>query len=78
MSAYKEKSWIKNIVEYTNAEEVMAAVRSWIKKNNYRKVGLEFTMKRDSYMMFLSVFQRLNPDVEIADIHNLIVELRKF
>ncbi len=56
----------------------MAAVRSWIKKNNYRKVGLEFTVERDSYMLFLTVFQRLNPDVEIADIHDLIVELRKF
>ena len=78
LSAYKEKSWIENIIEYTNAEELMAAVRSWIKKNNYRKVGLEFTVERDSYMLFLSVFQRLNPDVEIADIHDLIVELRKF
>jgi len=32
LSAYKEKSWIENIIEYTNAEELMAAVRSWIKK----------------------------------------------
>lgn len=75
---FKKRSWIKNIVEYSNAENLMAYVTGWIKNNGYKTVGLEYTVERDSFMLFLAVFQRLNPKVKIKDIHGIIMEQRKF
>ena len=75
---FLKRSWIKNVVEYSNAEGLMAYVTGWIKKNGYKTVGLEYTVERDSFMLFLAVFQRLNPKVEIKDTHALIMEMRKF
>ncbi len=74
---FKKRSWIKDIVEYDNAERLMAYVTGWIKKNGYKTVGLEYTVERDSFMLFLAVFQRLNPKIQIKDIHSIIMELRK-
>ncbi len=74
---FLKRSWIKNVVEYKNAEKLMSYVTGWIKKNNYHTVGLEYTVERDSFMLFLAVFQRLNPKVVIKDIHSIIMEMRK-
>ena len=74
---FLRRSWIKNVVEYSNAEKLMSYVTGWIKKNNYRTVGLEYTVERDSFMLFLAVFQRLNPKIHIKDTHSIIMDLRK-
>ena len=73
---FREKSWIENIMTYRKAEDLMAIVTKWIRSNGYKKVGLEFSVERDSYILFLEVFKKLNPNIEIIDIRNLSMELR--
>ena len=73
---FKRRSWIEDVVEYQEAESLMATVVGWIKEHGYKRVGLEFSVERDSYLLFLKVFQRLNPNVEIVDILDLTFKLR--
>ncbi len=73
---FRRRSWIEDVVEYQEVESLMAMVVGWIKGNGYRHVGLEFSVERDAYLLFLKVFQRLNPSVEIVDILNLTFQLR--
>ncbi len=74
---FKRRSWIEDVVEYQEAESLMATVVGWIKEHGYKRVGLEFSVERDSYLLFLKVFQRLNPNVEIVDILDLQQRTRK-
>ncbi len=73
---FRRRSWIHDVVEYQEVETLMAMVVGWIKSNGYKRVGLEFTVERDAYLLFLKVFQRLNPTVEIVDILDLTFQLR--
>ena len=75
---FRQRTWIEEIVEYQEAETLMATVVSWIRSNGYRRVGLEFSVERDSYLLFYKVFKRLNPEVEIVDIMDLTFQLRMF
>jgi len=73
---FKRRSWIDDVVEYQEVESLMAIVVGWIKGNGYARVGLEFSVERDAYLLFLKVFQRLNPEIEIVDILDLTFQLR--
>ena len=73
---FRRRSWISDVVEYQDVETLMASVVSWIKFNGYEKIGLEFSVERDSYLLFYKVFKRLNPDVEIVDVLDLTYQLR--
>jgi len=73
---FRRRSWIEDVVEYEEVETLMATVVSWIKANGYERVGLEFSVERDSYLLFYKVFKRLNPEVEIVDVLDLTYELR--
>lgn len=73
---FREKSWIENIVEFQRAEDLMAGIVGWIHSNGISTVGLEFGIERDAYLIFLKIFQRLNPTVEIVDILELTMGLR--
>jgi Xaa-Pro dipeptidase len=73
---FKCRSWIEDVIEYQDAETLMATVVSWIKSNGYKRVGLEFSVERDSYLLFYKVFKRLNPEVEIEDVLDLTYQLR--
>ncbi len=73
---FKRRSWIDEVWEYQDAESIMAMVVSWIKGNNYKRVGLEFSVERDSYLLFYKVFKRLNPEVEVVDILEHVFQLR--
>ncbi len=73
---FRRRSWIEDVVEYEEVETLMAMVVSWIRGNGYNRVGLEFSVERDAYLLFLKVFQRLNPEVEIVDILDLTFQLR--
>ncbi len=73
---FKRRSWIGNVVEYQEVESLMAMVVGWIKSNGFKRVGLEFSVERDAYLLFLKVFQRLNPEVDIVDILDLTFQLR--
>lgn len=73
---FREKSWIENVVEFQKVEDLMAGVVSWIHRNGMSRVGLEFGIERDAYLIFLKIFERLNPTVEIVDILDLTMGLR--
>lgn len=73
---FKRRSWIREVVEYQEVESLMASVVSWIKSNGYERVGMEFTVERDSYLLFYKVFKRLNPEVELVDILDLVFSMR--
>ncbi|NJD99302.1 aminopeptidase P family protein [Thermococcus sp. LS1] len=73
---FKRRSWIENVVEFQKVEDLMAGVVGWIHRNGMERVGLEFGIERDAYLIFLKIFERLNPTVEIVDVLNLTMGLR--
>ncbi len=73
---FRRRSWIEDVVEYQDVETLMAGVVSWIKGNGFQRVGLEFSVERDSYLLFYAMFLRLNPKVEVVDILDLTFRLR--
>ncbi|NJE60922.1 Xaa-Pro peptidase family protein [Thermococcus sp. 21S7] len=73
---FREKSWIENVVEFQKVEDLMAGVVSWIHRNGMSRVGLEFGVERDAYLIFLKIFERLNPTIEIVDVLDLTMSLR--
>jgi len=73
---FRRRSWIDDVVEYQEVETLMAGVVSWVKGNGYERVGLEFSVERDAYLLFYAMFKRLNPDVEVVDILDLTFQLR--
>ncbi|WP_258084590.1 M24 family metallopeptidase [Thermococcus thermotolerans] len=73
---FREKSWIENVVEFQRVEDLMAGIVTWIHGNGMTRVGLEFGIERDAYLIFLKIFERLNPTVEIVDILDLTMGLR--
>ncbi|WP_297459617.1 Xaa-Pro peptidase family protein [Thermococcus sp.] len=73
---FKRRSWIENVVEFQRVEDLMAGVVTWVNGNGMTRVGLEFGIERDAYLIFLKLFERLNPMVEIVDILDQTMSLR--
>lgn len=73
---FREKSWIENVVEFQRVEDLMAGIVGWIHRNGFQRVGLEFGVERDAYLLFLKVFERLNPNIEIADVFGITAGMR--
>ncbi len=73
---FRERSWVENVVEFQRVEDLMAGVVTWIHTNGFQRVGLEFSVERDAYLLFYKLFQRLNPTVEIVDVLDLTMRLR--
>ena len=71
-----ERTWIKNVISYTEGGEVMAKVSGIIRERNYKVVGLEFGIERDAYILFYEMFKKLNPRVKVVDVSELIYTLR--
>ncbi len=70
------RTWINNVVTFRDAGELMGKVSSFIRRRNYRVVGLEFGVEADAYILFYEMFKRLNPGVKVVDVSELIHELR--
>ena len=73
---FRKKSWIENVIEFQRVEDLMAGIVTWVNGNGMTRVGLEFGIERDAYLIFLKIFERLNPMVEIVDILDLTMSLR--
>jgi Xaa-Pro dipeptidase len=73
---FKRRSWIEDVREFQRVEELMAGVVTWVNGNGFSRVGHEFSVERDSYMLFIKLFQRLNPMVEVVDVLELTMSLR--
>ncbi|AAL80871.1 aminopeptidase P family protein [Pyrococcus furiosus DSM 3638] len=73
---FKRRSWIENVVEFQKVEDLMAGVVKLIQSSGARRVGLEFGVERDAYLLFFKMFQRLNPTVEVVDILDITMGMR--
>ena len=73
---FMERTWIEDVETYMRSEELMKKVSGTIRKSGYRRVGFDYSVEKDSYVLFFELFKRLNPQVEIADVHALIMQLR--
>ena len=69
-------SWIGDIVTYREGGELMSKVSGLIRERKYSTVGLEFSLERDSYILFYEMFKRLNPGIKIVDISPITHSLR--
>ncbi|MFQ5836513.1 MAG: M24 family metallopeptidase [Candidatus Bathyarchaeia archaeon] len=70
------KSWIQNVKTYMKSEELMKEISGTIRKSGYKTVGFDYSVERDSYVLFFELFKRLNVQVEVVDVHALIMQLR--
>ncbi|AMQ19349.1 M24 family metallopeptidase [Thermococcus peptonophilus] len=73
---FRRRSWIEDVREFQRVEDLMAGVVTWVNGNGFSRVGHEFSVERDAYLLFLKLFQRLNPMVEVVDILELTMSLR--
>lgn len=73
---FRQKSWIENVVEFQKVEDLMAGIVGWIHRGGMSRVGLEFGVERDAYLLFLKVFERLNPSIEIVDVFGITAGMR--
>jgi len=73
---FASRSCVKGVVSWRRAEELMARVTASIRKGGYRTVGFDYSVERDSYVLFFELFKRLNPQVEVRDVHGLVMKLR--
>ncbi|MEM1546116.1 MAG: Xaa-Pro peptidase family protein [Candidatus Methanomethylicia archaeon] len=73
---FMEKSWIRDVREFDEVSRLMAMISSSIKEFKAKTVGLEFTVERDAYILFYEMFKKINPNVQIKDVHPLTMKLR--
>ncbi|HDI06993.1 MAG TPA: aminopeptidase P family protein, partial [Candidatus Bathyarchaeota archaeon] len=65
---FMEKTGIRNVKTYRKAEELMKAVSGTIREAGFKKVGFDYSVERDSYVLFFELFKRLNAQVEVVDV----------
>jgi len=73
---FTESSSIKTVMPYGGIDELMRGISGIIRDRGYKNVGFDVSVERDAYELFFQMFKRLNPKVEIVDVHGLIMELR--
>ncbi|MEM2904123.1 MAG: Xaa-Pro peptidase family protein [Candidatus Bathyarchaeia archaeon] len=73
---FASRSWVERVESWRRPEELMGRVTTAIKRGGYRVVGFDYSVERDSYVLLFELFKRLNPQVEVRDVHSLIMKLR--
>jgi len=73
---FTKKTGIRNLKTYRRAEELMKAVSGTIRESGYKRVGFDYSVERDSYVLFFELFKKLNAQIEVVDVHALIMQLR--
>ncbi len=71
-----KNTWIKDVRTWRRVEELMKGISGIIRERGYKTVGLDYSVERDAYILFFEMFKRLNPRVEVKDVHALIMRLR--
>jgi len=71
-----ERTGIEDVRTWRRAEELMRAVSGAIREGGYKVVGFDYSVERDAYVLFFELFKKLNRQVEIRDVHGLIMRLR--
>jgi len=57
-------------------EDLMKGISGMIRKAGYKVAGFDYSVERDSYVLFFELLKTLNPKVEFRDVHALIMKLR--
>ncbi len=73
---FMDKTWIQNVKTYMKAEVLMKEISGTIRESGYKTVGFDYSVERDSYVLFFELFKRLNSQVNVVDVHALIMQLR--
>lgn len=73
---FMEKTWIRNIITFIDGADLMAKVTRTIRDYGAKRVGLEFGVEKDAYILFYEMFKKLNPKVEVIDIGPILAEMR--
>ncbi|MCP8317173.1 MAG: aminopeptidase P family protein [archaeon] len=73
---FLSKTWVDDVVTYRNVEGLMKGVTGRIRDSGYKVVGFDYSVERDSYVAFFELFKRLNPKIEVSNVHELIMSLR--
>jgi len=73
---FRERTWIEDVRGYRKAEELVRGVTSAIREGKFSVVGFDYSVERDSYVLFFELFKKLNPQISVRDVHSLIMELR--
>ena len=74
--ALRKRTWIGDVRVFRDGGELMSMVSGLVRREGYRRMGLEFGLERDAYILFYEMFKRLNPGVEVVDISDIVYELR--
>ncbi len=78
VEAFRERSCVKNVTPYRGIDELMPGITRAIREGGYHKVGMDMSVERDAFELFMHIFTNLNPKVDVVDVHSLIMELRMF
>jgi len=73
---FKKATWIRNLITYADGGELMANVISIMREFKVKKVGMEFGVERDAYVLFYEMFKRLNRNIEVIDVGPILAEMR--
>jgi Xaa-Pro aminopeptidase len=73
---FRRQSCVKNVIPYGGIDELLPGVTRAVREGGYHKVGMDMSVERDAFELFLHMFTNVNPKVEILDVHPLIMELR--
>ncbi|MEM0037779.1 MAG: Xaa-Pro peptidase family protein [Zestosphaera sp.] len=75
---FNDRSALKevNVITYTDGGDLMGKVSSTIRTLGAKRVGMVFSVERDSFTLFYEMFKKANRDVEVVDINPILSELR--
>lgn len=73
---FTERTWISNIITYTDGRDLMSKVIRLLRDYSVQKIGMEFGLERDAYILFYEMFKKLNPKIEITDVGSILAEMR--
>ncbi len=65
---FKSTTWIKNVLSYSDGGQLMGEVVKYLKDIGAHRVGMEYTLERDTFAFFYDLFKKLNPSIEVVDI----------
>ncbi len=72
----EERTGIRDVRTWRRVGELMAGISGAIRDGGFRVVGFDYSLERDAYVMFFELFKKVNRQVEVRDVHPLIMELR--
>jgi len=73
---FLERTWIKNIITFIDGADLMGKVTQTIREYKAKRVGLDFGIERDAFILFYEMFKKLNPHAEVVDVNPILTEMR--